>query len=53
MYKRQVKYTGSEAEGWQFEDCRGKGSLWATTTKDYDMTKDVITCRFKMFSMRE
>ncbi len=39
----KVKYTGSEAEGWQFEDCRGKGSLWATTTKDYDMTKDVIT----------
>lgn len=29
----KVKYTGSEAEGWQFEDCRGKGSLWATTTR--------------------
>lgn len=39
----KVKYTGSEAEGWQFEDCRGDGRLYATTTKDFDMTKDIIT----------
>ena len=39
-----IQYTGSEKDGWRFDDVRNQGSnLYATTTKDYDMTQNTVT----------